>query len=124
MSKVLIKNIELLHTPNGVMQNIAIEDKKIAYVGSEIPAGFEAAEVVDGKGKLATAGMVNTHGHVSMTLLRSYADDMALMDWLENKIWPIEAKMDAKDIYWGAMLGIVEMLKGGTTGFADMYCFM
>ena len=124
MGKLLIKNVELLHTPNGVMQNVAIEDTKITYVGKEIPTGYEAADVVDGKGKLATAGMVNTHGHVSMTLLRSYADDMALMDWLENKIWPIEAKMDAKDIYWGAMLGIVEMLKGGTTCFADMYCFM
>ena len=124
MGKLLIKNVELLQTPNGVMQNIAIEDTKITYVGKEIPTGHEAADVVDGKGKLATAGMVNTHGHVSMTLLRSYADDMALMDWLENKIWPIEAKMDANDIYWGAMLGIVEMLKGGTTCFADMYCFM
>ena len=75
-----------------------------------MPADFATDEIVDGKGKLATAGMVNTHGHVSMTLLRSYADDMALMDWLQNKIWPIEDKMDANDIYWGAMLGIVEML--------------
>lgn len=124
MSKTLIKNIELLQTPNGELQNIAIEDNKIVYVGSEVPADFAAGEIVDGKGKLATAGMVNTHGHVSMTLLRSYADDMALMDWLQNKIWPIEDKMDANDIYWGAMLGIVEMLKGGTTCFADMYAFM
>lgn len=121
MSKVLIKNIELLNTPNGEMYCIAVQDKKIVAIGKEAPADFVADEVVDGKGKLATAGMVNTHGHVSMTLLRSYADDMALMDWLENKIWPIEAKMDAEDIYWGAMLGIVEMLKGGTTAFADMY---
>lgn len=124
MAKLLIKNIELLHTPNGEMQNIAVEDNKIVYVGKDVPAYFAADEIVDGKGKLATAGMVNTHGHVSMTLLRSYADDMALMDWLQNKIWPIEDKMDANDIYWGAMLGIVEMLKGGTTCFADMYAFM
>lgn len=124
MSKVLIEDIELLHTPNGEMQNIALEDNKIVYVGKAVPQDFVADEVVDGKGKLATAGMVNTHGHVSMTLLRSYADDMALMDWLQNKIWPIEDKMDANDIYWGAMLGIVEMLKGGTTCFADMYAFM
>lgn len=121
MSKVLIKNIELLNTPNGEMYCITVQNKKIVSIGKEAPADFVADEVVDGKGKLATAGMVNTHGHVSMTLLRSYADDMALMDWLENKIWPIEAKMDAEDIYWGAMLGIVEMLKGGTTAFADMY---
>ena len=121
MSKVLIKNIELLNTPNGEMYCIAIEDKKIVAIGKEASVDFAADEIVDGKGKLATAGMVNTHGHVSMTLLRSYADDMALMDWLENKIWPIEGKMDSDDIYWGAMLGIVEMLKGGTTAFADMY---
>ena len=70
MSKLLIKNVELLHTPNGELQNIAIEDKKIVYVGAEVPAGFAEVQVVDGKGKLATAGMVNTHGHVSMTLLR------------------------------------------------------
>lgn len=121
MSKLLIKNIELLHTPNGQMHCIAVENDKITYVGAELPANMEGAEIIDGKGKLATAGMVNTHGHVSMTLLRSYADDMALMDWLENKIWPVEAKMNANDIYWGAMLGIAEMLKSGTTCFADMY---
>jgi 5-methylthioadenosine/S-adenosylhomocysteine deaminase len=124
LSKLLIKNVELLTTPNGELQCIAVEDNKITYVGADVPADFAADEVLDGKGKLATAGMVNTHGHVSMTLLRSYADDMALMDWLQNKIWPVEDKMDANDIYWGAMLGIVEMLKGGTTCFADMYAFM
>lgn len=124
MSKLLIKNIELLHTPNGQMHCIAVENDKITYVGADTPADMEGAEIIDGKGKLATAGMVNTHGHVSMTLLRSYADDMALMDWLENQIWPIEAKMNANDIYWGAMLGIAEMLKSGTTCFADMYAFM
>lgn len=124
MSKLLLKNIELLDTPNGEANVIAVEDGKISYIGKDLPDSFAADEVIDGKGMLATAGMVNTHGHVSMTLLRSYADDMALMDWLENKIWPIEAKMNAKDIYWGAMLGISEMLKSGTTCFADMYCFM
>lgn len=124
MSKLLIKNVELLHTPNGDLYYIAVEDNKITYIGKEMPQNMQDAEVVDGKGKLATAGMVNTHGHVSMTLLRSYADDMELMDWLQNKIWPIEDKMNAKDIYWGAMLGIAEMLKGGTTCFADMYAFM
>lgn len=124
MSRLLLKNIELLDTPNGEKNCIAVENNHIVYVGNKLPESFIADEVIDGHGMLATAGMVNTHGHVSMTLLRSYADDMALMDWLENKIWPIEAKMNTKDIYWGAMLGIAEMLKSGTTCFADMYCFM
>ena len=57
----------------------------------------KAEKVIDGTDKLATAGFVNAHTHVSMTLLRSYADDMKLMDWLENKIWPIEAKMKKED---------------------------
>ena len=122
--KTLITNIELLDTPNGELYCIAIDDKKIVSVAKEAPQGFVAEEVLDGKGKLATPGMVNTHGHVSMTLLRSYADDLALMDWLNNHIWPIEGKMVAEDIYWGAMLGIAEMLKGGTTCFADMYSEM
>ena len=56
-----------------------------------------------------------------MTLLRSYADDMKLMDWLEQMIWPIEAKLRPDDIYWGAMLAAVEMIRSGTTSFADMY---
>lgn len=124
MSKLLIKNVELLKTPNNKLYCLAIDDKKIVSVGTKCPDDFIPDEIIDGKGMLATAGMVNTHGHVSMTLLRSYADDMSLMDWLENKIWPIEAKMNANDIYWGAMLGIAEMLKSGTTCFADMYCFM
>lgn len=119
--KTLITNVELLNTPNGEMHSIAIDGHKI--IGLDVP-GFQADEVVDGKGKLATPGMVNTHGHVSMTLVRSYADDLALMDWLSNHIWPIEGKMVAEDIYWGAMLGITEMLKGGTTCFADMYSDM
>jgi len=122
--KTLVKNVELLDTPNGELYTIAIENNKIVAVAKDAPEGFIADEVVDGKGKLATQGMVNTHGHVSMTLLRSYADDLALMDWLNNHIWPIEGKMTAEDIYWGAMLGITEMLKGGTTCYADMYSEM
>lgn len=121
--KTLIKNIELLETPAYELTNICLEDNIILAVG-DVPENFVPDQTIDGNGKLATCGMVNTHGHVSMTLLRSYADDMALMDWLNHKIWPVEDKMKANDIYWGAMLGITEMLKGGTTCFADMYGFI
>lgn len=69
----------------------------------------------------ATPGLVNAHTHASMTLLRSYSDDKTLMDWLQKDIWPIEDKMTRKDIYWGAALAAVEMIKSGTTAFADMY---
>lgn len=121
MTRTLIKNVELIETPNNELYSIAIEDNKIVSVGKNAPSGFKADTVIDAKGKLATPGMVNTHNHVSMTMLRSYADDKNLHDWLNNYIWPAEAHMTADDMYWGAMLGITEMLKGGTTAFADMY---
>ncbi len=126
MKKLLIRNAEVTDAPAGVPHYIYIEDNKIVFVKKTLPENFDFAdvEVLEGGGKLATPGLVNTHGHVAMTLLRSYADDLDLMDWLQNKIWPVEAKMKPQDIYWGSMLGIYEMLRGGTTCFADMYAEM
>ena len=119
--KTLIKNASLLLPEGNVAEgSLAIDENKIAAVG-EVPPDFTADAVIDATGKLAVPGFVNAHTHASMTLLRSYADDMNLMDWLQNKIWPIEAKMKKEDIYWGAMLAAVEMIRGGTTTFADMY---
>ena len=117
----LIKNATVL-LPDGTtpVANIAITDDRIAAVG-DVPENFQADKVIDGTQHFAIPGFVNAHTHASMTLLRSYADDMKLMDWLQQKIWPIEAKMRNEDIYWGAMLAAVEMIQGGTTTFADMY---
>ena len=119
--KTLIKNVYAL-LPDGTtpLTNIMIDRDKIASIG-EVPEDFRAAKVIDGKDKFAVPGFVNAHTHASMTLFRSYADDMNLMDWLNNMIWPAEAKMQEEDIYWGAMLAAVEMIEGGTTTFADMY---
>ena len=119
--KILISNAHVLHPDGSVREgNIAIEGNKIAAVG-EIPASWQPERTIDATDRLAVPGFVNAHTHASMTLLRSYADDMKLMDWLQQKIWPIEAKMRNEDIYWGAMLAAVEMIQGGTTTFADMY---
>ena len=119
--KTLIKNVNAL-LPDGTtpVTNIMIEGDRIEAVG-EVPEGYQADKVIDGKDHLATPGLVNAHTHASMTLLRCYADDMVLMDWLNNKIWPTEARMNADDIYWGAMLAAAEMIRTGTTAFADMY---
>lgn len=78
---------------------------------------------IDGRGKLVMPGLVNTHNHVSMTLLRGAADDLALMEWLNKHIWPFEAKLTPDDVMTGARLGIAEMLLGGTTTFVDMYWY-
>lgn len=119
---LLIKNIQTFLSNGEVKEkNIVIENGIIKDVADAVPANFKADKVIDGKDKFAVPGLVNAHTHASMTLLRSYADDMSLMPWLNDKIWPIEAKMKREDIYWGAMLAAIEMIKSGTTAFADMY---
>ena len=119
--KTLIKDTMAVLPDGSVKEvSIAVDGQRIAAVG-DVPEDFSADTVIDGKNHLAIPGLVNAHTHASMTLLRSYADDMNLMDWLQNKIWPIEAKMRKDDIYWGAMLAAVEMVRTGTTTFADMY---
>ena len=124
MSKILIKNAEIVTDgPDYPKKYIGITDRKITYIGKDKPEGYDDAQVIDATGKLAAAGMVNAHTHIPMCLLRSYGDDMALMDWLQNKVWPAEAGLKDGDCYWGTQLGILEMLKGGTTSFADMYFF-
>lgn len=117
----LIKNATVL-LPDGTtpVANIAVTDDRIAAVG-DVLESFQADKVIDGTQHFAIPGFVNAHTHASMTLLRSYADDMKLMDWLEQMIWPIEAKLRSDDIYWGSMLAAVEMIRSGTTAFADMY---
>ncbi len=115
----VISNVKMFK-PNGSVEvaNIHITNDKISAITQ---GEVTSANVIDGKNKFATPGLVNAHTHASMTLLRSYSDDKALMDWLQKDIWPIEDKMKRRDIYWGAALAAVEMIKSGTTAFADMY---
>lgn len=118
---ILVKGASVLQPDYTTkVADIAITDDKIVAVG-EVPVGFVADNTINGKDKFAVPGFVNTHTHASMTLLRSYADDLALMDWLNNHIWPVEAKMVEKDIRVGGELAVLEMIKSGTTAFLDMY---
>ncbi|UCE74990.1 MAG: amidohydrolase family protein, partial [Methanomassiliicoccales archaeon] len=103
---------------NNKTTNIYIEDNLISEIGGP---RIEAEHVLDGKNKAAIPGLINTHTHAAMTLLRSYADDYTLQEWLTNNIWPIEAKLTKDDIYWGTKLACLEMIKSGTTCFNDMY---
>ena len=124
MSKLLLRSGRYL-TPTGEVADgdIGIEGGKISFCGSG-PPGWQADETIDCRNKLVSPGFVNAHTHAAMTLFRSYADDMALMDWLQKKIWPAEANLTAADVYWGTQLAIAEMLASGTTAFVDMYFFM
>lgn len=104
-----------------VKGNLFIEDDKIVQVGGDAPKDWQADVKIDGRGKLYMPGLVNTHGHTPMSLLRGFADDLALQTWLQDYMWPMEAKYTERDIRYGSLLSIVEMLKGGTTTFVDMY---
>lgn len=124
MATTLLKNAEILRDDGSVKNgDILIEGTLITTVGT-MPKEVSADKIIDCTGKFAIPGLINTHTHAAMTLFRSFADDMLLMDWLQNKIWPAEANLTPDDVYWGTMLAIAEMLKSGTTTFADMYFFM
>ena len=108
---------------------VGVDGNRIALVteSETAAAGFRAAHPglreFDCRGKLVMPGLVNTHCHAAMTLQRSLADDIALMEWLHDYIWPFEARQTADDVALGMTLGVVEMLLGGVTSFVDMYYF-
>lgn len=128
MGKLLIKGCTIVPVRGPVIAKgaIVIEDDRLAYVGPErdlLPA-WEAEETILAEDMVALPGLVNCHTHAAMTLFRSYADDLPLRQWLEDKIWPLEGKLQKEDIYWGTQLALAEMICSGTTTFADMYFHM
>lgn len=103
---------------------VLVEDSRIARLLAADEPRPSGVQVLDATGHLVVPGMVNVHGHAAMSLLRGLADDLPLMTWLEEHIFPVEAQLVAPEfVYWGTLLSSVEMLRGGTTTFADMYYF-
>ena len=117
---ILIKDVFV----NGKRQDILIEGNKIKKIGEVKKEELEDVEIIDGKNKIAIPGLINTHTHIPMTLFRGVADDLPLMEWLNNYIWPMEAKLNEEIVYWGTLLGCIEMIRSGTTTFNDMYFFL
>ena len=114
-------------------QHRVIEDGAVAVVGDSIVAvgatadlenQYEAARTVDAHGAIVMPGLINGHAHAAMSLFRGIADDLSLEDWLHKYIFPAEARNVTEDfVAWGTRLGILEMLRGGITTYADMYYF-
>jgi len=100
--------------------SVEVEGKYISRVYDNAPENY-AGTVIDGAGKILIPGLVNTHTHVPMTLLRGYGEGLALQEWLNDKIFPFEGRMTDEDAYWGALVGIADMLSCGVTSFTDMY---
>jgi 5-methylthioadenosine/S-adenosylhomocysteine deaminase len=112
---ILIKNILL----NDQIQDVYIEDKHFKSIGPSLDV--TALELIDGSDMAILPSFINAHTHAAMTLLRGYADDLELHTWLQDHIWPFESQLTFDDIYIGAKLACLEMIKTGTTFFCDMY---
>jgi 5-methylthioadenosine/S-adenosylhomocysteine deaminase len=118
---ILIKNVTMPLSPVK-KGSVLIENDLILEIGPD--GGDQADVVIDGEGKVLIPGLVNTHTHLSMTLLRGMADDLPLQTWLEDYIWPAEAHLEGDHCYAGALLAALEMIRTGTTCCNDMYFFM
>lgn len=106
-------------------QDILLSENRIKAIGPsgtlEVPDG---AKSLPSKGMLAVPGMVNTHAHVPMVLFRGVAEDVTIEEWFNDYIFPMESNLTPEDVYWGALLGIAEMIEAGITCVADHYFFM
>ena len=123
---ILIRDVRLLEC-NGNL-DILVEGNRIKRIGRNLieKEGIEDRdiEVIDGRNMVAIPGLVNTHTHIPMTLFRGVADDIPLMEWLNNYIWKMESKLNEELVYIGTLLGAIEMIKSGTTTFNDMYFYL
>ena len=109
MGKTLLKDVVL----DGKSVDIVIEGNRFAQIGGEAIGPFD--KTIRGGGHLAIApAFYNTHTHIAMTLLRGYADDLELLPWLNDHIWPAEARLTPEDVYHGTRLGLLEMIRTGS----------
>ena len=122
--RVLIKNCNLISmSENRQMYeeniDLLIEDEEITRIEKGIEERVD--KVIDATGKIIMPGLINTHSHISMSIFRETVDGYKTQDWLKEKIWPMEDKLQEEDIYWATLLSCIEMIKTGTTTINDMY---
>ena len=129
MKKTIINHVILLpmqgETEVIYDASLHVQGDKIVYAGPKAlaPAAQAGDEVINGGGRIAMPGFVNTHAHNAMVLFRGAADDLPLQRWLNEKIFPMEDQLDDNAAYWGNILGIAEMIRCGTACYNDMYFF-
>ncbi|MEK4563360.1 5'-deoxyadenosine deaminase [Alkalihalobacillus sp. FSL R5-0424] len=122
MGSILIKQAELItmnKDEESFVGDLLIEGTTIKAIGSDL-GDVGADKVIDGRGRTVIPGFVQTHIHLCQTAFRGKGDDLELMDWLQKRIWPLEAAHDEESIYYSAMLGIGELIQSGTTSIVDM----
>ncbi len=121
-NNILIKDTTII-SDDIKKSSILIVDDTIQEISSSLTEK-DAENVIDGTNKITMPGLINTHSHVAMTLLRGVGDDQSLQTWLNDYIWPKEAKLNDELVYLGSKLAMAEMIKTGTTTFNDMYFYM
>ena len=127
MMKLLIKNALILtvNQNNEVLENanIAVENGHLLALG-KVTKNFLPDKVIDATDQIALPGLINAHTHIPMSLFRNYADDLPFWPWLLEKIKHVEDHLSAEHVYWGAKLGVLELIQSGVTCFSDMYFYM
>jgi len=121
--QAILKRVAAIGAAHTVLRcvDLRISGDRISAV-SEEPLPVKAGDrIIDGRGKLAFSGFMNAHTHLPMVLFRGLGDDLPLKRWLKECIWPLEKMLDVEDVYWASLLGLAEMIRSGTTRFADMY---
>ncbi len=105
-------------------QDILVRGGRIAEIRPTGSPPEPGVTVLEGKGLLAMPGLINTHAHVPMVIFRGLAEDVPIDRWFNEFIWPLESNLTESDVYWGALLGLIEMIEGGVTTVADHYFHM
>jgi len=121
---ILVKNATVVTQNDGreiVKGDILIKEGRIVEVSRSIDEKADA--VIDASKKIAIPGLVNTHTHIVMGLLMGHGEGLPLQEWLEKKIWPVEAKLTKDDTKVGSLLGMLESIRGGVTAFNEMYIY-
>ncbi|HEY9086811.1 MAG TPA: amidohydrolase [Anaerolineaceae bacterium] len=131
MPNLIVRDCDVLRLEGGrgvvlEHQDILVAGQFIEAVQPSVPAASPSADVqvIDGRGMLAMPGLMNTHAHVPMVLFRGLAEDVSVVAWFNEYIWPLESSLTPEDVYWGAVLGMAEMIEAGVTSVADHYFFM
>jgi 5-methylthioadenosine/S-adenosylhomocysteine deaminase len=131
MFDLLVQDAHVLQvSPDGHVSvlrdyDVAIEGNRISAIGPTGKIGpGRAHQVIEADGMLAMPGLINTHAHVPMVIFRGLAEDVSLEKWFNEYMWPLESNLQEEDVYWGMLLGLVEMIEAGVTSVADHYFYM
>ena len=124
--KLGIKNATLISMDETRKQveeqiDIYVEDGQIKNIGKNLKELDENIKIIDAKKKVVMPGLINTHAHIPMSIFRETLDGYNLQEWLNDKIWPMEDKLQEQDIYYASYLSFIEMIKTGCTTINDMY---